>query len=256
MFLRPNSIRAGRTAGVLLFVLALVVAAIALAWITAASRGQVTTYLKIPRHAGSIIDDAGPEPWDEYLRRRDDYKTLIVTPLVMEAALQQQDIANLDLTRRHYSSPLRLANAITVAFPTDGEIMQVSMQSSRRDAPQATMILDAVVKAFQEKVLLQQRLVKASYQADFRSAVADVKKRHEAQLEELHQLQHADPPVNAPTISALEVRCELEGKLLAELELKLLKAELLNNIDERAERQGGMAHGGAEVYQPATFEDR
>lgn len=256
MLLRSNCIRAGRTRGVLLFVIALVVAAIAFAWISAAYRGQVTTYLKIPRNAGSIIDDAGLEPWEEYRRRRDDYKTLIVSPLVIDAALQQRDIADLDLTHRHDSSPEWLVNAITVDFPSNGEVMEVSMASPRRDAAQSAMILDAVVKAFQEKVLLQQRLVKASHQADFRSAVGDVKQRLDAQLKDLHKLQQADPPVSQTEITLLEDRCKLEGKLLAELELKLLKWDLLSNLDERAERQGGTARNDVQILQRATYVDR
>jgi hypothetical protein len=237
-------------------VIALVVAAIAFAWISAANRGQVTTYLKIPRYSGSIIDDAGLEPWEEYRRRRDDYKTLIVSPLVIDAALQQQEIASLDVPRGHESSLEWLINAITVDFPSDGEIMQVSIASPRRDADQSVKILDAVVKAFQEKVLLQQRLVKASHQADFRSAVGDVKQRLDAQLKDLHKLQQADPPANQTEISLLEDRCKLEGKLLAELELKLLKCDLLNNLDERAERQGGPARNDVQILQRATYVDR
>ena len=173
---------------------------------------------------------------------------------MIDAALQQQEIANLDLTRRHESSLEWLVNAITVDFPNDGEIMRISLPCHRHDAEESVKILDVVVRTFQDKILLQQRLVKASTQADFRSAVADVKKRLEAQLEELRKLQQADPPANETAISVLKGRCELEGKLLAELELKVLKAELLNSMDERAERQGGTAHCGVEVYQPATFE--
>lgn len=256
MFLRTNSVRAGRTTGILLLVIVLIFAAVVFAWMTAANRGKVTTYLKVPRHAGNIIDDADLEPWEEYRRRRDDYKTLIVSPLVVDAALQRQEIANLDLTRRQDGPQEWLLDSVTVEFPNDGEIMQVSMASPRRDADQTVKIVDAVVKAFQEKVLLQQRLVKASYQADFRSAVADVKKRLNTQLEELHKLQQEDPPANEAEISLLEDRCKLEGKLLAEMELKVLKLELLNNIDARAEQQGGTVHGGVEVYQPGTFIDR
>ncbi|MBA4105420.1 MAG: hypothetical protein C0485_06650 [Pirellula sp.] len=249
----PPRPRAGKQRVVLLIVIA-VLAAGAIAWRIAADRVRVTTYVKIPRSSGSIIDDVGLEPWEEYRRRRDDYKTLIVSPLVIDAALQQQDIGKLELVRRHEASPEWLINSTIVEFPNDGEVMLVCLPCKGGDADQAVTILNALVQSFQDKVLLVQRLDRASVRADLQTVTADVKTRLDAQLQELHQLETAAPPVNETAITLLKDRCAVEGKLFADLQLQLLKQEVLSQVDERAERSGGYARDAVHVLQPATVE--
>lgn len=249
----PPRPRAGKQRVVLLIVIA-VLAAGAIAWRIAADRVRVTTYLKIPRSSGSIIDDVGLEPWEEYRRRRDDYKKLIVSPLVIEATLQQQDIGNLELVRRHEASPEWLINSTLVEFPNDGEVMQVCLPCKDGDVGQAVTILNALVRSFQDKVLLVQRLDRASARADLQTVAADVKARLDAQLQELHKLETATPPVNDTAITLLKDRCAVESKLFADLQLQLLKQEVLNQVDERAERLGGHARDAVHVLQAATVE--
>lgn len=247
--------RAGKKRVVLIVAIAVIAAAVVFAWRTAVNHDIVSTYLKVPRSAGSIIDDdVGLEPWEDYRRRRDDLKTLIVSPLVIDAALQQQDIANLDLTRRHSSAMEWLVNSIAVEFPNDGEVMRVSLPCHRQDADQAVKILDAVVRAFHDKVFLQQALDKASAHADLRIVVAEIKKRLDAQLQELHKMESATLPANETAIALLKDRCELEGKLLADLQLKMLQWDMRNALDERAERQGNSARNAVEILQKATAE--
>lgn len=250
----PPRPRAGKKRVVLLIVIALFAAAGAIAWRIAADRVRVTTYLRIPRSSGSIIDDVGLEPWEEYRRRRDDYKTLIVSPLVIDATLQQQDIRKLELVRRHEASPEWLINSTLVEFPNDGEVMQVCLPCKQGDADQAVTMLNALVQSFQDKVLLGQRLDRASARADLQAVSADVKKRLDAQLQELHQLETAAPPVNETAITLLKDRCAVEGKLFADLQLQLLKQEVLSQVDERAERLGGYARDAVHVLQAATVE--
>ncbi len=235
-----------------LAIVALVGAAGAAAWWFNSPRAYAVVYVQIPRHR-SILDDADLEPWDEYRRRRADYQSLLVSPLVIAAALTRPEMATLRQSGERQALQEWLRQSIAAVFPHDGELMQISLPVGHLNGDQSIQMLDAVATSFHEKVLLQERLKQASLQSDFKTVVIDLKNRLDAQLKDLHSMESASPPVAATEIALLKERCSVERKLLGECELQLLKFQLANQLEERAERDGRTGFTRPEILQRAMM---
>lgn len=235
-----------------LAIVALVGAAGAVAWWFNSPRAYAVVYVQIPRHR-SILNDADIEPWDEYRRRRADYESLLVSPLVIDAALKRPEVAPLRPSGERQALSEWLRQSLASVIPNDGELMQISLPVGRLNEEQSIQVLDAVATSFHEKVLLQERLKQASLQSDYRAVVDDMKNRLDAQLDELQKMENAPPPVDATEIALLKQRCSLESKLLGECELQLLKFHIAKQVDERAERDGRNGFTRPEILQRAAL---
>lgn len=148
---------------------------------------QVTAYLKVKSKSGNEVFETSSERLSaqDIERQAMNHLALLKSPLVLDAALQQQDIANLDAVRAHAGEEmLWLLDELRVTFPGDGEILEVRYEGDE-DPAQMVMVIDAVVKAYQEKVLLQDRLKIASTQSDLKTVLADTETRLEGQLKDL-----------------------------------------------------------------------
>ena len=110
---------------------------------------QVTAYLKVKSKIESVINENATErlsPQD-IERQAMNHLALLRSPLVLDAALQNQDIANLDAVRAHKGKEmLWLLDELRVTFPGDGEILEVRYEGDE-DPQQMVMVIDAVVKA-------------------------------------------------------------------------------------------------------------
>jgi hypothetical protein len=80
---------------------------------------------------------------------------LIKTPFVLNAALRDQKISSLQVITEQNDALQYLAERLTVIFPGDGELMQVSYSST--DAPSAISIVNAVVNAYMDEVVVNER---------------------------------------------------------------------------------------------------
>lgn len=148
---------------------------------------RITSYLKVTSGSGSEVFERQSSRLtaQEIERQAMNHLALLKSPLVLEAAIQQQDIANLDAVRAHKGEEmLWLLDELHVTFPGDGEILEVRYEGEE-DPDQMVKVVDAVVKAYQDKVLLQDRLLAASTQADLKYVLTDTKKRLESQLNDL-----------------------------------------------------------------------
>ncbi|BBO30720.1 tyrosine-protein kinase domain-containing protein [Lacipirellula parvula] len=158
-------------------------------WWAFPETSTITAYLKVRSKLGSDVFDNQSErltPQDVQ-RQAMNHLTLLKSPLVLDAVLQQGDIANLDAVRAHQGQEINwLTDELRVTFPGDGEILEVRYEGEE-DADQMVKVVDAVVKAYQEKVLLQDRLLAASTQADLRQVLSDTNKRLETRLNDLKE---------------------------------------------------------------------
>ena len=150
-------------------------------------KSRITSYLKVKSKSGSEVFDTQSDRLSpqEIERQAMNHLALLKSPLVLDAAIQQQDIANLDAVRAHKGEEmLWLLDELRVSFPGDGEVLEVRYEGEE-NADEMVKIVDAVVKAYQDKVLLQDRLLAASTQADLKFVLADAQKRLESQLNDL-----------------------------------------------------------------------
>lgn len=162
-------------------------------WWSFPAKSTVTAYLKVRSKVGSDIFKGQSEQLNaqDVQRQAMNHLTLLKSPLVLDAVLQQQDIANLDAVRAHAGQEINwLTDELRVTFPGDGEILEVRYEGEE-DPDQIVKVVDAVVKAYQDKVLLQDRLLAASTQADLKQVLADTKKRLETRLNQLKEQQAA-----------------------------------------------------------------
>lgn len=224
------------------------------AWWYFAPSPRVTSYLKVARYPQSYIFEQPSITEAEYRRRQGNHLALITSPLVLDAVLQQQDIANLDLVSQHGDPLAWLADSLQVSFPSDGEIMEIALPCAESDSGQAIKIVDAVTRAYFDKVLLQDRLQDAAAQADFRVVLKELDDRIKADIETLNSLKTttAKPSENA-SVRLLENDCDANLELRRDLKVKELKLALQKNIDERNERNGGVGPGEVVIMQKATF---
>jgi hypothetical protein len=95
--------------------------------------------------------------------------TLLKSPLVLQAALAKQDIADLDAVRHQNGDELLwLMNDLKVSFPGDGEILEIRYEGEE-DALQMEKIVKAVVQAYIDRVLFQDKLLSFSTQEDLKT---------------------------------------------------------------------------------------
>lgn len=194
---------------------------------------QVTAYLKVKTSSGSEVFEKQTARLlpVEIERQAMNHLALLKSPLVLDAALQQQDISNLDAVQAHKGEEqLWLIDDLKISFPGDGEILEVRYEGEE-DPDQMVKVVDAVVKAYQDKVLLQDRLQAASTQSDLRTVLVETKKRLESQLNDLkvkaESLGTLREDVEIPQLSN-EIR-NLEG-LLVKTQEELVNVEVFKEL--------------------------
>lgn len=85
---------------------------------------------------------------------------LMKTPFVLNAVLRDLKISTLKDISEQYDPLHHLAERLTVIFPGDGEVMQVSMQT--RSPTACVEIVNGVVKAFIQEVVNAERTERVS----------------------------------------------------------------------------------------------
>jgi capsular exopolysaccharide synthesis family protein len=155
------------------------------------SMSQVTAYLKVKSRPDEIFTESKSQRYvspQEIQRQAMNHITLLKSPLVLTAALSKQDISELDAVRnnRHREGEdlLWLMDELKVSFPGDGEILEVKYEGEE-DALQMEKVVGAVVKAYQDKVLFQDKLLAASTQRDLSTVLEQTKSQLQKNLDTL-----------------------------------------------------------------------
>src|SRR5690606_10767959 len=88
---------------------------------------QDTAYLKAKSKIENVFETTTDRLMPQEIERQAmNHLALLKSPLVLDAALQQQNIANLDAVRNHKGEEmLWLLDELRVTFPGDGEILEV-----------------------------------------------------------------------------------------------------------------------------------
>jgi len=215
---------------------------------------RVTSYLKVARNRQSYVIEQPSITEEEYRRRQGNHLALITSPLVLDAVLQQQDIANLELVNRQGDPFDWLTNSLQVSFPSDGEIMEIVLPCAESDSQDGVKIVDAVTKAYFDKVLLQWRLQDAAAQVDFGIVLQEFDDQVKADIEKLQTLKAAaGTPSETALAMILENDCDANLELRRDLKVKELRLRLQKEIDQRNEQNGGVGPGEVVIMQKATF---
>lgn len=129
---------------------------------------KVTSYLQVKSsdQSNPFEDSRQRLSPMEIERQAMNHLALLTSPMVLEAALQDQAIADLDAVRNQGNEVvLWLTQELKVSFPGDGEILEVRYEG-KEDPLQMEQVVDAVVKGYQDQVLLKDRLEAVATQQD------------------------------------------------------------------------------------------
>lgn len=238
---------------ILLAAAALTTVGVTAFWYLPPRQGAVA-YLKIPRDQSSLFIKAANPSNEQYRQRKINYRMLLESPLVLESALQQQDIANLDVVRRHETPNEWLSDTLEISFPQDGEIMEVFLPCPLADADQCTELLNAVIQAYSDKVLLQERIEQAAAASDFRKSIADLEDELREELKTLIGLEKA--AISTDEIAKrtlLKDDCRTKRKLLQRMKRTALRLQQEETRAINAERRGDSRPGAVSIIQKAVW---
>ena len=187
---------------------------------------QVTAYLKVKSNTGSEVfpTDQRLSP-QEIEKQAMNHLALLKSQMVLEAALQKQDIADLDAVRATRArNSCGCVGDLRVSFPGDGEILEIRYEG-KEDAEQMAKVVDAVVDAYQDKVLLSgTRAIGGDHGRSYDRLRDQRRSACKEQLEKLERkmasMDMIDPEVEIPRlqreVTRLETQIEQSERRLGE----------------------------------------
>jgi len=150
---------------------------------------RVTSYLLVKSETTDDVfgDERRMVNTQMVQREAQSHISLLKSPLVLEAALQQQNISQLDAVTYYGSDAmLWLLDELKVSFPDQGEILEVAYQGDQ-DPDDMVKIVDAVISTYKEKVLLKDRLARQSTRDDLKTVLEQTKAELRRDMEKLKQ---------------------------------------------------------------------
>jgi capsular exopolysaccharide synthesis family protein len=157
-----------------------------LSWLFPVS-SRITSYLevKVEDSASPFNKDARPIGPLEIARQAAMHPALIKSPLVLQAALIRKDIADLDAVQYHKGEEvLWLLDELKVNFAAESPILEVAYEGEEKPEDMVKVV-DAVVDAYKEKVLSQDRLIQSATRDDLNSALISIKSDLEQKLKDM-----------------------------------------------------------------------
>jgi capsular exopolysaccharide synthesis family protein len=149
---------------------------------------RITSYLEVKTEdtaSNPFADGKRMQSPQEVARQAQTHLALIRSPMVLEKALQKEDIATLDAVQYHKGEEvLWLLNELKVAFASDSPILEVRYEGDE-DPEDMKKVIDAVVQSYKENVLMQDRLTTSTTRDDLKLVLAQVKRDLEKKLSDL-----------------------------------------------------------------------
>ncbi len=150
---------------------------------------RITSYLEIKSTSPNELFDSGRPTVNPQLIEREaqNHIALLKSPLVLEAALQRQEIAQLDaVTYYGNDAELWLLDELKVSFPGEGEILEVKYEGDA-DPDDMVKVINAIISAYKDKVLLQDRLLSASTRDDLATVLEQTRSDLERDMNSLKE---------------------------------------------------------------------
>lgn len=162
--------------------------ALLLMWLFPES-SRVTSYLQIEGDSSDTVFDDDRRMVNPQIIEREaqNHIALLKSPLVLEAVLQKQDISQLDaVTYYGDDAMLWLLDELKVSFPGEGEILEVRYEGDQ-DPDEMIKIVNAVIRAYKDQVLLKERLAGQSTRDDLKVVLDQTKAELRRDMEKLKQ---------------------------------------------------------------------
>jgi hypothetical protein len=194
-------------------------------------------------------------PVAEFKLCRNSHKLMLKSPGLMEAVLAQREIAQLDVLANREDPCAWLANSLDVSFPSDSEIVKLSLPCRGSDPEECVKVVNAVVKAYQDKFVLEERISQAESRKHLHATIDELDKEVTLQLTgAMEKEAAATTPAEKAAARLLLDECEAAREVRRELKVKELKLEFQNRVNERTEQSSGHTDTGIRVVYSATLE--
>lgn len=193
---------------------------------------QITAYLRVKSKTGNEwSDDRQLMSSHEIERQAMNHLALLKSQMVLEAALAKREISSLDAVQAHKGEELLwLMSDLRVSFPGDGEILEVRYEGEE-DPDQMKKVVDAVVQAYKDKVLYQDRIISAATRSDLEAVARSTQQRLQDKREDLKAMMTAkdviDPNVEVPRLRSEITRLE---NLISQENQNLVNVEIFKQL--------------------------
>jgi uncharacterized protein involved in exopolysaccharide biosynthesis len=149
---------------------------------------QITAYLRVKSKTGSEWTESQERLSPHEIERQAmNHLALLKSQMVLEAALAKREISSLDAVQAHKGEELLwLMSDLRVSFPGDGEILEVRYEG-QEDPDQMKKVVDAVVQAYKDKVLYQDRIMSAATRSDLEAVARSTQDRLQEKREKLKE---------------------------------------------------------------------
>ncbi len=201
---------------------------------------QVTAYLKVKSKSGNSVFEPEHLSPQEIERQAMNHLALLRSQLVLDAALQDQKIAQLDAVRAHKGEELLwLVGNLRVSFPGDGEILEVRYEG-KENPDQMVKVVNAVVAAYKDKVLYQDRVLSTTTRDGLAKVFQTTQTRLKAQMQKLKETMSSrnivDPAFEVPRLRSEVTRLE---NLISEENKNLVNIEIFKQLALQNARSPG-----------------
>lgn len=223
-------------------------------WLATRDNTTVTAYLRVPRVTSEFYFDAPPTLEEHRLRLRY-HEALLLSPLVVEAALSHQEIIELDSVRQQRDPRAWITENCEISSPGDYEIIEVKLHCNGSRPDDCMKVVDAIVKAYQDKVLFEERIQSAAREASLRTAHKAFNEEIAGMLTRLLQMEsEASTPAEKAKAAMLEDECEAARAINLRLQRLLSEFKVRKHLEVRQGHTGAL-NDSAQVIQHATVDD-
>jgi len=169
---------------------------------------------------------------DEFLIYRGTQATLVKTRLVLNAALKQKGVAELELVKKQPDPVAWLEKNLQVDFPNDAAVLRIGLSGKKPD--ELSVLVNAVTEAYLKEVVNRERNLKQERLNNLKELSTKYEQLLAAKRNALRQLIREAGPI------AQEIK-----KLFAEEQLEQVKRELLDCKSELRKLQWNLANAEA-----------
>ena len=201
-----------------------------LVWVLVPVKYEAFSLLKISGRAPAVLKEnaeAG-EVFEIYKRTQ---KQLLTSGLVLQAVVNQREIATLQTYKEHYDDPISwLKEQLIVDYPDDSEILRVALKA--RKSADAIKIVNEVVKSYLKEIVGKAR---------------DDRIKREAKLQEAWELKTKDYADKSKALYQLKIVHKISSTEAAQVKRKLAMDELNEAIFHRSQLANQLASNRMEI---------
>lgn len=201
---------------------------------------RVTALLEVKPQAANPMTEDKQRPMQaaEIEREANSQLALIKSPMVLAAALQKQDVSQLDAVQAHLSDPPVnwMLNELKVSFPGESQILEVRYEGEE-DPEQMVKVIQAIVDSYRENVLMNDRLLAVATQDDLQIVLDGMKTRLQKLMEDYKNKSEV-AGVMTEEVEVPKIRTEiqmLEG-LIATAKKELVDIEVMKQLAVQSAR--------------------